>query len=417
MMASCSEASCPHLSLPVEMDEVMTSSSLNLAWPACQKCSARADDITPPRNDIMVNDGREVECSDACLRDRALGLKVNGPAFPVATPTELGASRTHHVPRPLGGVFRLPLEDELCENVSAMFPEAGYGVKRHWNVPSEDEESLEPPLPLRSDVGETEHRFARPGPTRSPLYAVDPQCLRCPPPPVNLLPPHIHEHQKQARQMHLKPAVPMATPQATTRVRDTPDVMTEACVLPSQPIRTGRVLAQEVRRTISLPDDCRTVFITYSVDVAEEIFPFVTFLINQGFRPAIDIFDNAVRQMDVNKWMDSYLKDKSVLIIMVISPKYKIDIEGDGSDQHGLHTKYIHSQLQNEFIQQRCLNFRLVPVLFPSANQSHVPLWLQSTRVFRWPRDAQDLLLRLLREERYIAPPLGRDLTLSIRPL
>ncbi|KAF4091961.1 hypothetical protein AMELA_G00015560 [Ameiurus melas] len=249
------------------------------------------------------------------------------------------------------------------------------------------------------------------------LYAVDPQCPRCPPPPVNVPMPHMREPQMHmhARPMHVRPAVPMA--QAASGARDTPEVMAEMSVLPSQPTRTGRAQAQEVRRTISLPDDCRTVFVTYSVDVAEEIFPFVTFLINHGFRPAIDIFDNAVRQMDMNKWMDSYLKDKSVLIIMVISPKYKIDIEGDGSDQHGLHTKYIHSQLQNEFIQQRCLNFRLVPVLFPNANQSHVPLWLQSTRVFRWPHDAQDLLLRLLREERYIAPPLGRDLTLSIRPL
>lgn len=55
----------------------------------------------------------------------------------------------------------------------------------------------------------------------------------------------------------LKPVVPMAMAQNSSRVRDTPVVMSEVCVLPSQPIKTGRVLTQEVRRTISLPDDCR----------------------------------------------------------------------------------------------------------------------------------------------------------------
>lgn len=161
-----SEASCPHLSLPVEMDESMTSSFLDLAWPACQKCSVRVDDITPPSNDIMINDEREVGSPDACLRGRVLG-----PALPVATPRKLGASRIHHFQRPLGGVVRLPLEHELCENVSAIFPETGYIVGRQWNVPSEDEESLEPPLPLRSDVEESQHRITQPGPTRSRTYS------------------------------------------------------------------------------------------------------------------------------------------------------------------------------------------------------------------------------------------------------
>ncbi|XP_027030931.1 E3 ubiquitin ligase TRAF3IP2 isoform X4 [Tachysurus fulvidraco] len=308
-MESCSEASCPHLSLPVEMDELMTSSSLNLAWPVCQQCLVHVDDITAPSNDIRVNDRQQSEYPDDGF---ALGLKVNGAELPVVAPAELG--------------------------------ELDYTGKCHWNVPSEDEESLEQPLPLLSNVAEIQPRIARPGLKRSSPYAVDPQCPRYPPPPAHMLIPHIDQRHIQARLTALKPVVPMATAQNSTRARDTPDVMSEVCVHPSQPIKTGRVLTQEVRRTISLPEDCRTVFITYSVDVAEEIFPFVTFLINQGFRPAIDIFDNAVRQMDVNKWMDGYLKDKSVLIIMVISPKYKLDIEGDGSDQHGLHTKYIHSQ-------------------------------------------------------------------------
>ncbi|XP_075304572.1 E3 ubiquitin ligase TRAF3IP2-like [Odontesthes bonariensis] len=174
---------------------------------------------------------------------------------------------------------------------------------------------------------------------------------------------------------------------------------------------------QEKRRIISLPDECRNVFITYSLDVSSEMATFADFLTKQSFRPAIDLLDNPVRCMDISKWTAAYLKDPSTLIIIAISPKYKEDIEGSVVDNHGLQTKYIHTMMQNEFIQQGSLNFRFIPVLFLSATQKHVPSWLQNTRVYRWPKDTEDLLLRLLREERYVPPPVPMELTLIIRPV
>nr|XP_040055725.1 E3 ubiquitin ligase TRAF3IP2-like [Gasterosteus aculeatus aculeatus] len=172
----------------------------------------------------------------------------------------------------------------------------------------------------------------------------------------------------------------------------------------------------ERRRTVSLPDECRNVFVTYSLDVSSEIVPFGDFLTKQGFRP-IYIFDDHIGGMDINKWVDGYLKDPSSMIVIAISPKYKADIEGSVMDSHGLHTKYIHSTIQHEFIHQGSLNFRFIPLLFPNASQEHVPRWLQNTRVYRWPQDSEDLLLRLLKEERFIPPPVPPELTLSIRPV
>ncbi|XP_053701833.1 E3 ubiquitin ligase TRAF3IP2-like [Synchiropus splendidus] len=143
----------------------------------------------------------------------------------------------------------------------------------------------------------------------------------------------------------------------------------------------------------------------------------VEFLSKHGFRPAIDLLDDPIRQMDANRWEDSYLRDPLTLIIIAISPKYKADIEGSEVDPHGLHTKYIHLMMQQEFIQQGSLNYRFIPVLFLDATQKHVPGWLRNTEVYHWPRDTEDLLLRLRREERFGAPPVPTELTLVIRPV
>ncbi|XP_067240779.1 E3 ubiquitin ligase TRAF3IP2 isoform X3 [Chanodichthys erythropterus] len=394
-----SQDPCPHLSMPVETDESMTLSSLNLVWPACQQCQShitkeagKSDRFSP---EMCVHDVSRLDYLDGCCGLTPDVLRVSPfnklsisdsqhTASPAGLPSlYLPQSSGRHIQRDC----RAHIED-LSEDFS------GINIQNHCNSAvlysnarnpvSEDEESLEKPSPLRSDLGEN---FCRYSPPKQPGFYDEypPEVLyhwRKQPnyPLYQPLPEHAR-HYVQNRPIS-RQAAAVRPPQVTSHQSTAPvrELMSEVCVQPSQPAAVGHL--QTMKRNISLPDDCRDVFITYSVDTAAELMPFVSFLNNQGFRPAIDIFEDRVREMDINKWMDSFLKN-----------------------------------IQNEFILQRCLNFRLVPVLFPNANQSHVPLWLQSTRLYRWPEDAKDLLLRLLREEKYIVPPLGKELTLTIKPL
>ncbi|XP_022626163.1 adapter protein CIKS [Seriola dumerili] len=441
---------CPHQSVPVEMDESMTSSSLDLVWPpSCEQCSGHTEtsrrpqdyDTEPPGGGAHDVRQRRLPESQRQHEPRAAGHAAPDPRFvPQTHPGQVNPPHPAIVwPHGLR-------EIQLYERGRMLNPCRGFAGPSNWpqHCSVEEVESLEAPLPLVSDFnwtydGPSQHPAAH----RQPAQCANPKlgshlgyCACCPPTNQRR---HIHDygyhnkhhysadphqqpqhHQRSRNLPENRPQLPDAphpAPESVAQRAAPPrDVMHEVSIDCSYGARSGPA-TREIRKTISLPEECRNVFITYSVDTAQDIILFTKFLTDQGFKPAIDIFDNPIRRMGITKWMDSFLNDKSVLIIVVISPKYKEDVEGDGDDDHGLHTKYIHNQIQNEFIQQGCRNFRLVPVLFPTATKRHVPNWLQSTRIYRWPQDTQDLLLRLLREERYFIPQQGPDLTLTVRPL
>ncbi|KAL2089499.1 hypothetical protein ACEWY4_014187 [Coilia grayii] len=157
----------------------------------------------------------------------------------------------------------------------------------------------------------------------------------------------------------------------------------------------------------------RKVFVTYETDNDEhvkEVINFVALLRHNGFFTHIDMFEQQYRSINKIDFMERYISEKDYLIIFVISPKYYQTVTNTApymEDDETLNTVYIHKQLQNEFIQNGCKNFRFIPILFPGARKCHVPRWLQNTHIYSWPRDRDDILRRLMRMEKYNPPPIG----------
>ena len=55
--------------------------------------------------------------------------------------------------------------------------------------------------------------------------------------------------------------------------------------------------------------------------------------------------------------------------------------------------------MESEFINQRSLNYRFVPVIFPGGSKQDMPIWLQNGIVYEWPRLWKDLFYFLINPE------------------
>ncbi|XP_033865618.1 E3 ubiquitin ligase TRAF3IP2-like [Acipenser ruthenus] len=251
---------------------------------------------------------------------------------------------------------------------------------------------LEPPLSLHSmpPTG-TANPFVQPYPCRPPAccpqYPVDEYSMQPSHPPGYYLPP---------------PGPPCCRPPGT--------VTTQRAHTTTEPSKTNGMYS------MPLPLEQRKVFVTYEADSdmhVREILNFVSLLRGNGFDTHIDQFEQQYRSISKIDFMEKYISEKDYLIIIVISPKYYETVKpcqyiSIKNDESALHTVYIYKQLQNEYIQNGSKNFRFIPVLFPGAKRSHVPSWLQNTHVYHWPQDMQDILLRLMRVEKYNPPPVGK---------
>uniref|UniRef100_H3C2A8 SEFIR domain-containing protein n=1 Tax=Tetraodon nigroviridis TaxID=99883 RepID=H3C2A8_TETNG len=155
------------------------------------------------------------------------------------------------------------------------------------------------------------------------------------------------------------------------------------------------------------------VFVTYEADNdkhVNDVINFAALLRHNGFDTHIDVFEQQLRSISKIDFMERFLSEVRHAHVVRLTQKGYADHHHHqpalppGPRSHSLACL---TQLQIEFIQNGSKNFRFIPILFPGATKGHVPSWLQNTHIYRWPRDQEDILRRLMRVEKYNPPPIG----------
>lgn len=161
---------CPHPSIPVETDECMSLSSLNLSWPACQRCQSynpgpretgKANTFSPV---VSINDRSSLDYPGGYCRLSHSDVRVTRTELPVIKMSLIDSLDTdsftglpsQYLPQSVrrGPPIRDRIED-VSEDFSGLdLQNVPVSYSHSHNPVSENEESLEMPFSLRSDLGE-----------------------------------------------------------------------------------------------------------------------------------------------------------------------------------------------------------------------------------------------------------------------
>lgn len=148
------------------------------------------------------------------------------------------------------------------------------------------------------------------------------------------------------------------------------------------------------------------VFVTYSAESKRHIQKVLNLcrcIEKNGFTCCMDMYDRRMPTEDKLGWVKERF-DEADFILICVSETYINETERGQSEvtestsDKQLHTDYIYQLMVMEY-NQIGRNRRFIPVMLDGTTEEHIPSWLQSTLVYKWPLHFRDLLWFLTKPE------------------
>lgn len=136
-----------------------------------------------------------------------------------------------------------------------------------------------------------------------------------------------------------------------------------------------------------------------SSSVMSDVLSLETALKVAGIFPRVDYREEELRGLNKNRWLEDCMESSSVIIICV-NPSFKSIIKSyrtkSDEDDANSETYFLMDMLITKYRSEACRNYNVLPLLIAGAKYMDSPVWLQNTIVYRWPKDCEKLIQRIL---------------------